>query len=134
MEYEAQTRAIIGRAMTVHRELGPGYLESVYKNALTIEMRQAGLLVERERALQVSYRGVVVGNFVADLVVERQLLIEVKAVRAIVPAHEVQVVNYLTGTGLDVALLFNFGAPRLQFRRKWREYRPRQPEDTDSVA
>ena len=123
MEYEAQTRAIIGCAMAVHWELRPGYLESVYKNALAYELSLAGMHVEREKPLQVRYRDVVVGNFFADMVVDGQLLIETKAVRAIVPAHEVQVVNYLTTTGLDVGLLFNFGAPRLEFRRKWRTYR-----------
>ena len=129
MEYEAQTRAIIGCALTVHRELGAGYLESVYKSALALELRSAGMRVERERPLQVLYRGTIVGNFWADLLVDGHLLIEAKAVRAIVPVHEAQIVNYLTSTGLDIGLLFNFGAPRLEFRRKWRTYTPGRPAE-----
>ncbi|AHG88328.1 GxxExxY protein [Gemmatirosa kalamazoonensis] len=125
MEHEAQTRVIIGCAMTVHRALGPGFLESVYKNALTYELRLAGMSVEREKPLEVRYRGVMIGAFNADILVDERLLVEAKAVRALAPSHEVQTVNYLTAAGLDTGLLLNFGAPRLEFRRKWREYRKR---------
>ena len=123
MEHEAQTRVIIGCAMTVHRALGPGFLESVYKIALTYELRLAGMRVEREKPLAVRYRGRIMGDFDADMVVEDLVLVETKAVRALAPAHEAQTVNYLTAAGLDIGLLLNFGAPRLEFRRKWREYR-----------
>ena len=122
MQHEALTRTIIGCAMQVHRVLGPGFLESVYQNALAYELAQCGLAVEREKRVQVHYRDLIVGDFVADLVAERTVLVENKAARALIPAHEAQLVNYLTATGLDVGLLFNFGAERLQFRRKSRVY------------
>ena len=120
MEHEALTHAIIGAAMRVHNELGPGYLESVYQNALCWELRLLRCTVERERRLNVRYRQLLVGQFVADIVVDELVLIETKAVQALVEAHEAQVLSYLKTTGLRVGLLINFGAERLEFRRKWR--------------
>jgi len=127
MEHEDLTRKIIGCAMTVHRVLGPGYLESVYQNALTHELRKAGLKAECGTKVSVSYDGVVVGDFVCDLLIEGLILVENKAVHALSPAHEVQLVNYLTATGIEVGLLLNFGAERLEFKRKARTYRPKPP-------
>ncbi|HEU4632084.1 MAG TPA: GxxExxY protein [Gemmatimonadaceae bacterium] len=124
MEHEEPTRRIIGGAMTVHRALGAGFLESVYRNALTHELRGLGLTPEREVPIQVRYRALVVGNFSADMLVERCVLVETKAVRTLGAAHEVQLVNYLTATGIDIGLPLNFGAERLEFRRKARCYRP----------
>lgn len=125
MEHAELTERIIGCAMRVHRVLGPGFLEAVYQKALAHELRKAGLLVECERKIQVRYDGVVVGDFVADMLVAQQVLIENKAVRAIAPAHELQLVQYLTATGIEVELLLNFGAESLEFKRKMRTYRPR---------
>lgn len=125
MEYAELTEAIIGCAMAVHRGLGPGFLESVYQKALAHELRKAGLSVATERAILVRYDGVVVGEFCADMLVESTILIENKAVHSLGPAHEVQLVNYLTATGIDVGLLLNFGSGRLEFKRKHRLYRPR---------
>jgi GxxExxY protein len=125
MDHELLTGGIIGCAMRVHRTLGPGFLESVYQNALVWELRQAQLTVECHRPLTVRYRGLDVGIFVPDVIVDGVVLIEIKAVRALVPAHEAQVVNYLTATGVDVGLLLNFGSARMQFRRKSRSYMPR---------
>ena len=125
MEHGELTERIIGCAMTVHRILGPGFLESVYQNALAHELRKAGLEVECERRIQVTYDGVVVGEFSADMLVQQSILIENKAVQALVPAHEVQLVNYLTATGIEIGLLINFGAERLEFKRKTRTYRPK---------
>ncbi len=124
MEHEELTQKIIGCAMTVHRTLGPGFLESVYQNALAYDMQKTGLEVECERRLQVTYDGVVVGDFSADMLVNRTILIENKAVQTLVPAHEVQLVNYLTATGIEIGLLHNFGAGRLEFKRKAKTYRP----------
>ncbi len=115
------TRRIIGCAMKVHGFLGPGFLESVYQNALTLELRKAELEVACGRRIQVTYDGVVVGEFFADLVVQDRVLIENKAVHALARAHEVQLVNYLTATGIDVGLLLNFGSQRLEYRRKARK-------------
>ena len=125
MDHEPLTRRIIGCAMRVHRTLGPGFLESVYQNALAWELRLAKLSAECHQPLSVRYRGLDVGVFVPDMIVDGLVLIEIKAVRTLVPAHEAQVVNYLTATGLDIGLLLNFGSGRMQFRRKARVYVPR---------
>ena len=111
---------VIGLAMKVHRALGPGFLESVYHAALAHELSKAGLKVESERRIAVQYDGIVIGDFVADLVVNESLIVELKAVQALAVAHEVQVVNYLTATGLDEGLLLNFGTESLQFKKKFR--------------
>ncbi len=130
MEYEQLTEQIIGCAMRVHGVLGPGFLESVYQNAFVHELRKAGLCVACKRPLNVTYDDVVVGVFLPDIVVEDVVLIEIKAVVSIAPAHEVQLVNYLTATGVNVGLLINFGASRLEFKRKHRVYKPKQPGST----
>lgn len=120
---------IIGLAMKVHRTLGPGFLESVYENALAFEMGRAGLAFERQKSLRVLYEGVLVGEFTADLFIEESLIIELIAVSAIAEVHEGQVVNYLTAAGMDDGLLLNFGSPSLEFKRKYRTYRaPRSKE------
>ena len=123
MEDEALTEKIIGCAMKVHRTLGPGFLESVNGKAFAHEMRKAGLRVECEMPIQVRYDGVVVGDFYADMLVEGRILLENKTVLALNTAHEVQLVNYLTATGIEIGLLINFGAVRLDFKRKYRTYR-----------
>ena len=123
MEHKKLTERIIGCAMSVHRLLGPGFLESVYRNALAHELRKAGLDVAYEHAIAVKCDGMVVGNFSADMLVEGTVLIENKAVQALAPAHEVQLVNYLTATGIEIGLLLNFGSNRLEFKRKTRTYR-----------
>jgi GxxExxY protein len=126
MENNKLTEKVIGCAMTVHRTLGPGFLESIYQNALAHELQKAGLYVECEKPLQVTYDGVVVGNFIADMVINKGVIVENKAVQALVAAHEVQLVNYLTATGVDDGLLLNFGATKLDFKRKFRTYRPKK--------
>ncbi len=115
---------VIGLAMKVHSTLGPGFLESVYQNALAHELRQSSLGVETEVRLQVKYDNVVVGVFDADMLINKLLLVENKAVQTLVAAHEVQLVNYLTATGIDEGLLLNFGASRLEFKKKYRLYQP----------
>ena len=127
MDEEELTEKIIGCAMKVHSVLGPGFLESVYAKALAYELRKAGLKVECEKLITVKYEGVVVGEFSADKLVEERVIVEEKAVHALVLAHEVQLVNYLTATGIEIGLLLNFGAQRLEFKRKSRTYRERQP-------
>ena len=127
MEEQELTEKIIGCAMRVHSTLGPGFLESVYQNALAHELRKAGLKVECERQVTVRYDGVVVGDFSADMLIEEKVMVELKANQALAAAHEAQLVNYLTGTGIEVGLLLNFGAERLEFKRKMRTYRPKQP-------
>lgn len=117
---------VIGAAMRVHSILGPGFTETVYQNALALEMTMDGIPFEREVKLEVRYRGELVGQYRADLLVNGSLILELKSVQAILPEHEVQVVNYLAATGLERALLLNFGARSLQVKKKFRA--PRQPE------
>ena len=128
MEEKRLTEKIIGCAMKVHSLLGPGFLESVYAKALAHELRESGLKVECEKAITVKYDGVIVGEFSADKLVEEKVIVEEKAVHALVPAHEVQLVNYLTATGIEVGLLLNFGAQSLEYKRKSRTYRVQRKE------
>src|SRR5437667_11116113 len=91
---------VIGLAMKVHSNLGPGFLESVYQNALALELGRAGMKIEAEKAISVFYQGGLVGAFVADLFVNDVLIVETKAIQTLAKVHEVQLVNYLTATGL----------------------------------
>jgi GxxExxY protein len=125
MENEGLTRQIIGYAMTVHRVLGGGFLESVYQKALAHELRKSELLVECEAKIQVKYDGVLVGDFVADILVNKCVIIEIKAVQNLIAAHEVQLVNYLTAKHIETGLLLNFGGSSLEFKRKTRTYKPK---------
>ena len=115
---------VIGLAMKVHSALGPGFLESVYQNALAFELRKTDWVVETEKDLCVIYEGESVGRFTADLVVDEALVIENKAVSGLLPAHEVQLVNYLTCTGIESGLLLNFGPSKLEFMRKYNDRHP----------
>ena len=126
MQDEALTEQIIGCAMKVHRTLGPGFLESVYAKALAHELCKAELDMECQRAVSVIYDGAVVGDFVADMLIEGSVIVEIKAVRALAQPHELQLVNYLAATGIEIGLLLNFGAPSLQMKRKHRTYRRRR--------
>jgi len=111
---------VIGLAMKVHRTLGPGFLESVYQKALLYELAKAGFKVESDKLIQVRYEGVVVGDFRADLIVNGELIVELKAVSGLIVEHEVQLVNYLTATGKNIGLLLNFGGRSLEFKKKFR--------------
>ena len=124
MEHELLTGRIIGAAMQVHTVLRGGYLEAVYQQALAHELRRRNVRVECEKRIHVHYRDVIVGEFQADLVADSRVLVEIKAVRALTPAHEAQLVYYLTATGIEIGLLLNFGGERLEFKRKTRTYRP----------
>ena len=115
--YAELTRSIIGCAFEVINELGAGFLESVYEEAMLIALASAGHAVESQRAVTVHFRGQSVGDFYADLLVEEKVLVELKAVKALAPEHEAQVINYLNATGIQVGLLINFGNPRLEFKR-----------------
>jgi GxxExxY protein len=111
---------VIGLAMKVHRTLGPGFLESVYQKALLYELAKAGFKVASDQLIQVHYEGVIVGDFKADLIVNDELIVELKAVSGLIVEHEVQLVNYLTATGKDLGLLVNFGGRSLEFKKKFR--------------
>ena len=114
---EELTGSIIGACFEVSKELGAGFLESVYEKALVVALCQKGLRVAAQVPLKVAFRGVIVGDFYADLVVEERVIVELKAVTALAPEHQAQVINYLRATGIDVGLLVNFGRPKLEYRR-----------------
>jgi GxxExxY protein len=124
MEHEELTGRVIGAAYAVYRALGHGFLESVYENALLVELREHGVFVENQQDIKVYYNGHVVGDFTADLFVERAVIVELKAVRALHETHEVQLVNYLKATGINVGLLINFGEQRVDVKRKVRVLPP----------
>ncbi|MEA2032351.1 MAG: GxxExxY protein [Euryarchaeota archaeon] len=108
-EYREITENIIGAAQKVHNTLGYGFLEKVYQNSLAIELQTLGFDVEVEQPIAVQYRGEIVGNYVADIVVDGKVILEIKAVKELSEIHEVQLVNYLKATGIEVGLLINFG-------------------------
>lgn len=109
---ELVTEKIIGCAYTVANTLGSGFLEKVYENALAHELRKADLSVRQQTGINVYYDSIIVGDYVADLLVENEVLVELKAVKAIDNVHFAQCMNYLKATGLQVCLLINFGTPR----------------------
>ena len=111
---------VIGLGMKVHRLLGPGFPESVYKTALQIELLRAGFKVEPEVPIQIRREGVVVGDCFAGLLVDDGLVVEVKAVISLTRAHETQTVHYPAATGKDEAVLLNFRARSLEFKKKFR--------------
>lgn len=125
MNIETLIKSIIQCIYNVRGILGPGYLESVYKNALMRELELNGLRATTEVPLKVSYKDIIVGEFRADIIVENSVIIEIKAVETLHKAHEVQLVNYLTITGIDSGLLVNFGALNIQIKRKYRIYTPK---------
>ncbi len=108
---------IIGCAFTVSNTLGSGFLEKVYQNALVIELLNEGLEVEKEKAITIFYQGKVVGEYFADILVNRQIIIETKAVQSLNEIHQAQLLNYLKATKLPLGLLINFGTPKVQIKR-----------------
>ena len=129
MKDDDLTHLIIGLAMKVHRTLGHGFLESVYQNSFSHELKKSGMTVECEVPIKVFYDGIDVGVFYVDILVNRKIILEIKAVDQLAPVHEVQLVNYLSATNHDVGLIINFGAPSLQWKKKFRTYRK---SDSDS--
>jgi len=126
MEYEDITRKIIGSAYQVYNQLGFGFLESVYKKAMVLELGKNNLKVEEEKSLDVYYDAKVVGHFYVDLFVEDEIVVELKSVQSLAKEHEVQVVNYLKGLQKDIGLLINFSPQGVEVKRKYRE--PRSPQ------
>jgi GxxExxY protein len=116
------TQTVIRCAFTVSNTLGCGFLEKVYENALTHELRKAGLQVQQQYGISVYYDGVVVGEYAADLLVEGVLLVELKAVQEFNDIHMAQCLNYLRATNLHLCLLMNFGKPKVEVRRIANDY------------
>jgi len=114
-EWDRITESIIGAAITVHRELGPGLLESAYEACLAYELAKSGLAVERQKALPVKYKGVTVDcGYRLDLYAEDKVILELKAVEKLEPIHEAQVLSYLKLSGSKVGLLINFNVKVLK--------------------
>ena len=114
--HSALTQKIIGAFYEVYNELGGGFLESVYEKALALELQRQGLIARRQQPISVQYKGENVGDYVADVVVEDLVVLELKAMQRIDPVHEAQLLHYLRATEIEVGLLLNFG-PKPEFRR-----------------
>ena len=117
MLYEDLTGKILEGCFEVSKELGIGFIESVYEKAFVVALEQKGLKVKRQVPLNVHFRSVVVGEFFVDVLVENKVLIELKAVKFFVGEHFAQTINYLKATGIEVGLIVNFGNPKLEYRR-----------------
>ena len=117
MKHEELTKKIIGAFFEVHKALGYGFLEKVYENSLCVEFEQKGFAFAQQVPIKVEYRGRMVGDYFADLVVEDLVIVEVKAVRALLPKHEAQLLNYLKATDYEVGLLLNFGPSGKMIRK-----------------
>lgn len=113
----AISEKIIGCAFKVSNTLGAGFLEKVYQNALIIELLNEGFQVEKEKAITILYKGTIVGEYFADILVNQQIIIETKAVQTLNEIHQAQLLNYLKATQLPLGLLINFGTPKAQIKR-----------------
>ena len=123
MDIELLIKKVLDCALNVRKVLNTGFLEKVYERALMIELESAGLFAICQQPIEIRYKGRIIGEYVADIVVENCLILEIKAVENIIEAHEVQLVNYLTATGIDNGLVINFGNPnKIQIKRKYRIY------------
>lgn len=116
------TEKVIGCAYTVANTLGAGFLEKVYQRALRLELQAAGLNIEFEKSIPVLYRGEVVGDYVADLLVEGLVILELKTVKEFDDIHKAQCINYLKATGLKICLLINFAKPKIEIKRIVRQF------------
>jgi len=117
LKHSEITEKILGASYKVHNTLGYGFLEKVYQNSLSIELCSLDLEVDVEKPIKVLYNGEIVGNYVADIVVGGKVIVEIKAVKELSDIHEVQLVNYLKATGIEVGLLINFGTS-VQVKRR----------------
>ena len=118
MEHGELTEKIIGCAYNVYNKMGFGFLESVYEKCLLIELRKACLDAESQKPITIYYDNEIVGEFVADIIVNDTVILELKSVRQIINIHEVQLVNYLVATGKPVGLILNFGESKVEIKRK----------------
>ncbi len=111
------TENIIKSFYKVYNELGYGFLEKVYENAMLIELKETGLFCEKQTKIKVYYHSIIVGDYIADIIVENRIIIELKAAESLCEEHEFQLINYLKATDIEVGLLLNFGKEP-QFKRK----------------
>jgi len=122
MKYEDITHKIIGAAYSVYKQLGFGFLESVYKKAMVIELAKNSLNVQEEKPFLVYYDNQVVSDFYVDLFVEETVIVELKSLQGLTKEHEVQLVNYLHGLNKEIGMLINFGPSGVQVKRKYRKF------------
>jgi len=115
--FEILSRSVIGAALEVHRELGPGFLESIYEKALKVELSEHDIGYEAQKEIKIGYLGVEVGLHRLDLLVEGTIILELKAVKELTDIHFAQLRSYLKATGLKVGLLLNFAKPTLEIKR-----------------
>ena len=118
MEHRDLTEEIIGCAYSVYNKMGFGFLESVYEKCMLIELYKAGLKAESQKHLTVCYENEIVGEFIADIIVNDTVILELKSVRQIIKVHEIQLVNYLVATGKPVGLILNFCENKMEVKRK----------------
>ena len=121
MEYSELTEQIIGCAYRVYNKMGFGFLESVYEKCMLIQLGKSGLIAESQKSITVYYEDEIVGEFIADIIVNDTIILELKSVRQIIKPHEIQLVNYLVATGKPVGLIINFGEKKVEIKRKIRE-------------
>jgi GxxExxY protein len=115
--YDELTYKIIGLAMAIHNELGPGFPEEIYQRAMALGIDNDDVVYDREFQIDVAFRGQKIGMFELDFVANQQVVLELKAVIALAPIHEQPIISYLAASGLPLGLLINFGATRLEYRR-----------------
>ena len=115
--YEDITREIIGSAFEVYKKLGYGFLEKVYERALVVELKERSINFEVQKPIRISYKGQTVGDYVADLLIDEKVIVELKVEKEYNPRHEAQLINYLKATGLKVGLLINFGHDKCRPKR-----------------
>jgi GxxExxY protein len=116
-EINALTEKIIGCAYTVSNRLGAGFLEKVYENAMVVELDKQGLVIDQQKGVTVFYDGKAVGEYIADLIVQRLVIVELKAVKNIDEVHQAQLMNYLRACKKRAGLILNFGKPKIEIRR-----------------
>ena len=116
--YEDESFKIIGACMEVHKELGSGFLEGVYQEALAVEFKKQNIPFEREKEINISYKGINLNKkYISDFICNDKILLELKALSKLTSEHESQVLNYLKATGFKLGLLINFGEPSLKVKR-----------------
>lgn len=134
LELEALTERVIGAAIAVHRELGPGFLESIYENALRIQLTEIGIEAEFQKEIPIHYHGVLVGTHRLDALAAGELVVELKAIKALEDIHFAQVRSYLRASRLKHGLLFNFATMPLTIKRVIIPVTPQNPTETSNLS
>ncbi len=115
--YKELSYNIVGCAMEVHNQLGFGFMEKVYENALIIELRNKDINVKQQYPIKVTYKGEIVGDYMADILIEDKIIVELKTSESISDAYRAQIINYIKATGIELGILINFGTKKLEYER-----------------